>query len=212
MTRRAPAKAPATVGTGVGPFGVPKRRKRAPAGPASYTAWPCVILAIDPGETSGWAVMRGGHVPGTLTSKPACGATSGSAGRAEAINTAVAFAKWQGLPLVVVAETWPRRMAGGLRVGAFASWQGWREALAEAKVPKRRIVRAQMARWSAKVLGSAFLTTEARRARSLVVANARFGLALGPDDHDVAAALCLGIYATHAAEVGAVLPKGRAKR
>ena len=200
MTRRAPAKAPATVGTGVGPSEAPKRRKRAPAQTAGYSwaAHRCVLLAVDPGETSGWAVFLSGSLV-------ASGHGSGMSPRNCAVAMALDLRTDHGLPLVVVAESWPLRWrpAGAPR----EAWGMWLTAIADV-VPKRRIVRVQVGRWSAKILGSCALTTEARRARSVAVARARTGLAI--TSHDEAAAVCLGLYAVRCPEVGRVLPKRRA--
>lgn len=211
MTRRAPAKAPPPVGTGVGPSGTPRRRKRAPAGPASYTAWPCVILAVDAGRVSGWSVFVSG-------SPVAAGHGDVPAVCRYAIKDVIKAAVETGLPVVVAAESWPLRWRpnGAPR----EAWGMWLASL-DGMVPKRRIVRVQVGRWSAKILGSCALSTAQRRQRSVAVAGAsllRAGwpartLSSVPEwSHDEAAAVCIGLWASHAAEVGRVLPKGRAKR
>lgn len=203
MTRRAPAKAPAPVGTGVGPSGAPKRRKRAPAGPASYRPHEAVVLAIDPGASSGYAVLRSGW----WSASGVLGPRATHADRVRAVSYAIDAARLFALPLAVVAEKWAIRWrpAGAPR----ESWGQWLAALAEAKVPSRRIVRVNVGRWSAKLLGAMALTTEQRQARSVAVARARFGLDV---THDEAAALLMATWGSRAAEVGRVLPKGRAKR
>lgn len=203
MTRRAPAKAPATVGTGVGPSGAPKRRKRAPAQTAGYSwaAHRCVLLAVDPGETSGWAVFLSGSLV-------ASGHGSGMSPRNCAVAMALDLRTDHGLPLVVVAESWPLRWrpAGAPR----EAWGMWLAAIADV-VPKRRIVRVQVGRWSAKILGACALTTERRRSLSLMYANAEADRRL-ITSHDEAAAVCIGRYGVRCPEVGRVLPKGRTKR
>lgn len=92
----------------------------------------------------------------------------------------------------------------------------WLAAL-DGRVPKRRIVRVPVGRWSAKILGAAALTTEQRRARSIAVANARTrrtdsrAITRAITSHDEGAAVCVGLYAARSPEVGRVLPKGRGK-
>ncbi|MCC6649097.1 MAG: hypothetical protein IT374_26450 [Polyangiaceae bacterium] len=179
---------------------MPKRRKRAPAQPAAYQPHECAILSIDPGEVSGWALLVTGLVC-------ASGTAAGSTERASAIARAVNKAHFWSRPLVVVAETWPRRMRGGVPTGALSAWSLWRESLAESGIPKRRVVRVHVGRWSAAILGGAALTTEQRRARS--IARARHETARESIDHDEAAAICIGIYASRSPEVAKVLPKRR---
>lgn len=108
---------------------------------ASYRPHKCVILAIDPGKVSGWAIFIHGRY-----------VISGVARTLEDRQAAVAKAlevAGTDLPLVVVGESWTTGgKFGGHRTQAGLSeqWGIWR-AFAEAHVPARRILRALPAQW-----------------------------------------------------------------
>ena len=174
----------------------------------TYTPHACVILAIDPGEVSGFAIFAYG-VPkqsGIVRARD-------SLGRNFIVGSAVEMARSYKQPLVVVAEKWPLRVSGGAGwrpAGApRESWGMWLVAINDAAIPKRRIVRVQVGQWSAAILGNRQLKTEARRARSIALAKSRFGRVAS---HDEAAAICVGLWASHAPEVGKALPKRRAQK
>lgn len=199
--RSAPSPSAARRGAGAG---VSTARKPKPRPAASYEPHACVVLAIDPGETSGWAVLvRGALDPRRDAYR--CGvlySTAFHTHRLAAISIARDASSHHGLPLIVVAEKWAVRWrpAGAPR----ESWGQWLAALDEAGIPRRRIVRVNVGKWSAKLLGSMALTTEQRQARSIAVAKARFGLDV---THDEAAALLMAAWASRAGEVANVLPR-----
>lgn len=200
MTPTRLPSAPRPSGPCVGASRASGGRKRAPArtAGASYSPLPCVVLAIDPGTTSGWAVLtpEGRWQLGVL------GPDARHAARLLVVAIATDAVVVHGLPLVVVAERWAMRWrpAGAPR----ESWGQWLSALDEAGVPRRRIVRVNVGRWSARLLGGMALTTEQRQSRSVLVAKARFGLDV---THDEAAALLMALWGSRAGEVARVLPK-----
>lgn len=164
----------------------------------------CVILAIDPGKTSGWALF----VDGEYT---ASGIAKKHAERLEAATMATVAADQWHLPLVVVAEKWtPGGKFAGARTmaGLGASWGLWTAALEEAEIPKARVLRVNTQTWRARVLGGGWgVKTEEwdRRARLRATAEA------GSDvfDDNEAEAICIGVWARMAREVEAKLPKKR---
>lgn len=170
------------------------------------TPHPCTILAIDPGEVSGWAVM----------SRDRCIA-SGTATTHEARTTAVLVADAEstltGTRLVVVGEKWT---AGGLHAnpatmaGLGAAWGAWAAALEAEGVPKSRIVRVYPQTWRARVLAPR-RGTRSDALKLMAVRRASHEIGREPD-HDEADAVCIGIWATRAAEVAAKLPKPRKPR
>ena len=176
------------------------RESRAP----SFTAHPCVILAVDPGAKSGWAIFdRGRYVTSGVATR--------SLGRKVAIDSATDQAKMSGLPLVIVAEKWT---AGGLHAnpatmaGLGAAWGMWAEAIEEAGIPKARIVRVFPQTWRAAILQPRRGTkSEVLKAMSVVRAQAITGMA--DVNHDEADAVCIGLWATKAAVVAAKIPKRR---
>ena len=170
----------------------------------------CVVLAVDPAKVSGWAIVA--RAPGTA-SELACGCNTARTAdaRRRAAESAFAAAFIAGLPLVVCAERWSSHGAfGGARTqrGLGAAWGRWAEALEIAGVPKRRIVRVYAQTWAGAILsaGGRGWTRERREAASIAYVKRRFGIECGADE---AAAVCLGVYGMHCAEVAAALPKAR---
>jgi len=116
--------------------------------PRSPTPFHAVILAIDPGNTSGWCIAENGAVhpehAGTI-------AIDDGLAMAGIVAESFAVAADAGLPCIVVAEKWS---AGGwlstdTLLGLGASWGAWRSVLLDAKVPKSRIVRILPQSWRA---------------------------------------------------------------
>ena len=99
------------------------------------------LLAIDPGHASGWAIVVRGRL--SLSGK----ATSESA-RRYAVALAVRTAAEEGLPLVVVGETWG---PGGLRTGIYHAmldqWREWKRELSRAGIGRDAIVRYDSREW-----------------------------------------------------------------
>lgn len=175
------------------------------------TAHDCVILAIDPGAVSGWAVfIRGerrssGRIP---EREPATLRLN----RHDVVMMAKDAADNENLPLVVVAEKWT---AGGWAshltlVGLGAAWGEWRAALDRWGVPKRRVVRVYSQTWRAAVIGGRQRSTEKWKASARLVAQAQCRT-LAIDD-DQAEAICIGLWALRAEAVAKVLPKPRKRK
>lgn len=164
----------------------------------------CVVLAIDPGRISGWAVF----VDGEYT---ASGVAKRHQDRLEAATMAVVAAEQWHLPLVVVGEKWtPGGKFAGARTmaGLGASWGLWTAVLEEAEIPKARMIRVHTQTWRARVLGGGWGVRTAewdRRARM------RASAVVGSDvwDDNEADAICIGLWARLAPEVEAKLPKKR---
>lgn len=187
------------------------KKRRKPRLPASPSPHPCVILGIDPGATSGWAILTpesSALCAGNATApRLRCGTVN--AGRNAVIVWAQEVAAEQNLPLIVVAEKWT---AGGWAshttlLGLGAVWGKWEAALSEAGHPKRRIVRVYPQTWRARVIGGRQRSTEDWKAAAQTLVKHRF------DKHvssDAAEAACIALWGLYAGEVGAVLPKRKA--
>lgn len=178
------------------------KRTAKPKPPPSLTAHACVVLGIDPGATSGWAVFVAGHLV-------ECGVAKTAADRAHAIARALALAvSRQGaptLPVVIVAEGWSAGGWKGIKqvLGMGASWGRWQEAIELAGVPEKRVVRVLTQRWRSDLrLHAKSDTGVYARARWPMLAEERY-------THDTADAACVGAWGCHAAEVAAVLPRLR---
>jgi hypothetical protein len=168
----------------------------------------CVILAIDPGKVSGWSIFVDGNCFGSGVAKT-------HEHRALAVKIALAYAETSVRPLVVVGEVWtPGGKFAGARTmaGLGAQWGLWLAALEAAGVAKARVLRVKTQTWRAKVLGGGWGITKAQwDARS----QRRAALELctpGPVDDNEAEAVCIGIWATRAAEVARKLPAKRTTR
>ncbi len=171
----------------------------------------CVVLAIDPGATSGWAVLF--PVRGQVIEWAEYGSERTSERRRYAVLRAGEIAQTDNLPLIVTAETWSAHGAfGGARTqrGLGEAWGRWAEQIEEAGIPDRRIVRVLSNTWQGKVVGvGGRATREQRIDASIEYVRRRFGVVCSADE---AAAICIGVYGMHCDEVAAVLPKARAKK
>lgn len=191
-------------------------RVRRPKPLASHEPHACVILAIDPGASSGWAIFDGGRLV-------TCGHAQTQDERIGACLLAEVTAGGRGAragaPLVVVAEKWTAnrsaardaRMNAQTNQGLGQAWGLWLAAIeTELELPKRRVLRVAQSTWKAKVLGRANwkhgVAVEIMRTLA-----SRHG---APSDavEDVHAAVCIGLWAVRAGEVGRALPKPRARK
>ncbi len=184
-----------------------KKKRKLPPYPQ---ALPCVIVAIDPGATAGWAI----YLEGRTVSWGA--ADSYDSARIERVLTeASTLAELHHLPLVVVGETWNRGGPMGLSAwqGLGAAWGAWQQAIKRMRANGRgqqlvasRVMRVSTSTWKA-AFGLSRVKRDAIKAASLAVVRDRLGIHLAPDQHDVAEALLIGEWATRAGAVGAKLPK-----
>lgn len=155
-----------------------------------------LIFAIDPGADSGWALLRPtpwqSHMP-RASELIASGLAKSANDRAKAIGTAM-LACWDPPgALVVVAESWT---AGGWKaisqvLGMGAAWGRWAEQLDLHGVPHQRVVRVTTQTWR-KALKV--------RDKDGAVAYANAVTRSKITDHNVADAVCIGLWACHAPE------------
>lgn len=175
--------------------------------PAYRHELPCVILAIDPGATSGWAILVEG--------KPRCWgslAASDSDGIDRVIFEACDLAIRYKLPLVVLGEEWGRGGKRGMAQwqGLGGAWMAWKYGCDRARAKGLPVVESRVLRVLQKVWRSVFglnLGREVVKAYCLRAARERTGIELPPEQHDVAEALLIGLWGARAAAVGAKLPK-----
>lgn len=176
----------------------------------------CVILAVDPGEASGWAIWDRGDLV-------AHGPASMPIDRQMAVTRAVAIGDGTA-PLIVVAEKWNAIMRGrgaprlstDTLTGLGAHWGRWLEqldmnggyTLGRSKWPK--IARVLPTTWQPLLLGKG-RSEDLKRWSMLRAADwARTWHLQPPADDNVADAICIGEWATKAPEVAALLPKRKA--
>lgn len=179
-----------------------KRARRPSPSPELDAPISAVVLGVDPGARSGWAILApaGKLEAGEVRTKI-------DAPIARALEVAAA----NELPLIVAMEKWT---AGGWK--SFASFGGlsaqaarWLEALRVAGVPKKSVVRVTTQRWRARVIGGRQRPTEAWKAAAIAAMRTRYeGIELGPD---AAEAACIATWATRAGEVAKAMPKRAAR-
>lgn len=174
----------------------------------------CVILAIDPGACSGWALFKRGHL---IMSGVAMRADQ----RSDVMTSAEAFAGDLGTPgcrFVVVREDWT--VGGGKGTGARgtrwnvatilgmgASWGRWLEQLEVSGMAARRIVRVTPATWRRVLKGvGPTRSRDEAKATAQLFARAKLG-GLAHIEPDEAEAIAIGFWAISSLEVEAVLPK-----
>lgn len=196
----------------------PKRAKKLPP-PDSYTPHDCVILAIDPGNVSGWAIVsprRAAADPKQSVTVWSGRVTGGPKHIVEMARDAATNDVMR--PLVVVAETWTtgdrvhdRRMRAATMLGLGAAWGRWSDALDAVGVPKSRILRVNTSTWRAKVIGGPMnRSTEEWKRLALLHAQQRFPVRApsGKVTHDdEAEALCIAAWAMYAGPVGEAVKK-----
>lgn len=179
-----------------------RRRVPRPVPPPSVRPWPIVVLAIDPGLTSGWAIWaRGRYVDSGEVSvlDP------------EAVARVVRAAlRWRELvvpgevvPVVLVLE---RPWSGRQGNASGPARPIWKATWAREGGVKSHFVKLYPATWRSRVLGKGMGSAPRERAREVEQRVARMvsGRRVGADE---APAVCIGKCACHAGEVGEVLPK-----
>jgi hypothetical protein len=197
----------------------PKRAKKPPP-PDSYTPHDCVILAIDPGNVSGWAIVSPRR--SAVDAKQSVTVWSGrtTAGPKNHIVEMARDAATNDVmrPLIVVAETWTtgdpvhdRRMRAATMLGLGAAWGRWSDALDAVGVPKSRILRVNTSTWRAKIIGGPMnRTTEEWKRLALLHAQQRFPVRAPSgqvSSDDEAEALCIAAWAMCAGPVGEAVKK-----
>lgn len=177
----------------------PRRsRARRSQPPASATPWPCVVLAVDTGNRSGWSVRVAGQ--------------QREFGEADSFDmTALRqIIRWAlllgqragGLALVLVLEAHP--WVGSLRVaeGLRAARERWLVAWRGEGLSNRKVVLVTPSEWRRAVLGKAWVRKrrEIVRRQEQLVAAAMVGE--GRVGGDEAAALLIGRWAAQSGRVG----------
>lgn len=185
----------------------PRKRATRPAVVApSFVPWRCVVLAIDPGNESGWAI----YVCGVLVQFGTLDVFDHET-VAKVIAAALRMAEFAGadagdvdpVPTLMAIE---RAFSPGARRGAARPL--WQSAWAKARCVEKRIVRPHASRWRSQLFGRGAGAWPQARARAEEQTRAR-GIAKRGDmpiQHDAAAAICIGAWGCRAAEVGSKLP------
>jgi hypothetical protein len=170
--------------------------------PSSFRPWPCVLLCIDPGNTSGWAIF----VQGTLHAHGTCRFT-----KLDIIHMALDIAEAASMKLIVVREKWATAhwKSKAAPIGIGAAWGGWRESLRIKDVPPRAVVEVYPRTWQAATVGGRQLKSDDQIKAVQAFVKLRLGIDAKPD---AAAAIGIGMWGTYAGEVGEALERCERKR
>jgi hypothetical protein len=161
------------------------------------TLFPITVLAIDPGQTSGWAVVDSRGVY-----------RNGLASNAE--DRRVVVRDYADRVDVIVREKWSPggRMTHQTSLGMGATWGRWLEALELGNVATK-IVAVKPEHWR-KVLGGGRRTREQWKVLAVALAKQQPGHVNAGDDS--AEAVCIGLWALRAPEVWEALPASKRRR
>lgn len=162
----------------------------------------CIVLSVDQGIRSGWAVFK----PGQLVKS---GKAINHTQRVAAMFAAQEVATSTELPLVVVLEghdQLPASMGANTAtlIGLGASRGRWQEVAEMRGVSQKRIVEIGVADWRRRVLGKQRRIKRATaKAMAMRAALVLYGVTCGDDE---AEAICIGSCAFHHPAVGAAVP------
>lgn len=168
------------------------------------SALPALVLSIDPGQTSGWAVAWNGRVT-------VAGSARTASVRAGIVTAAVRDASDAGLPLIVVREDWSVggiRMTPATMLGLGAQWGRWAEHLDLHDVPAKNVVRVKPQRWRSALAGLPRRSRAEAKASACLVAR---GLLSRDVEEDEGEAVVIAHWALHAIEVAEVAAAARAR-
>jgi len=161
----------------------------------------CIILAIDPAETSGWAIFEDGQLR-------LCGRCRSPSDQLNSIVLrAVEISQIAGRTLVVVGEKWAPYVTANLA----PYWKPWDWALHDLKRdmkirPAPKVVRVNVSTWRAKIYGGK-VGRNVSKTMACECARQWYGLNISEEEHDMAEACMIGRWATLAPEVLEVIPK-----
>lgn len=184
-----------------------KRRVKRPKDKRPYPVnLPCVIVAVDPARTSGWAVF--------LEGRPVSWGEVDAADNVrieEILLAACELAVKLKFPIVLLGEDWGPARGGyggaGARAGLEAAWGSWRyasERLHARGLPVIHLVRVNVTTWKA-AFGLAGLREEFAKIYAIRSVMERMKINVG-EAHNAAEALLIGTWGSRAAKVGAKLP------
>jgi len=166
----------------------------------------CVILGIDPGKISGWAIIvRGNYIDG------------GIAQNHIERKDALIYAKYCSnevyeLPLIIAYEKWSPGWQKGKRsfqsiIGTGASWGAWQAVLEDAEIPKSHMFGIYPNTWRRAILGLRPGRYSREQAKQAAIALFNHHSSTGCSDHNEAEAYCIAYYCVYFEEVTKLLSK-----
>ena len=148
-----------------------------------------LVLGIDPGRASGWALVTHDE------ELRGCGTVVTAKERVAVVESALVIEP----KIVVYAEKWT---AGGWRsassmMGLAAKWGAWEHAMEVEGIPARRVLRVYSQTWRAAILGGKQRSTEAWKATALSFCRLKWPGGEWMSD-DAAEAACITLYGVRA--------------
>lgn len=152
-----------------------------------------VVIAIDPGKTSGWCVMRDGGIVSS-------GVATKCAHRSNAVRMALEMGDAR--KVIAVVEQWT---VGGrahwnpsTMIGLGSARGRWLEQLDLVGVCESHVVSVTPAKWRSLLAGLPRRTSDEAKASARIVARARVGREVALDEGE---AVCMGVWAMAAPEL-----------
>ena len=171
--------------------------------------WPCVVLGIDPGATSGFALFS------PVRDAPLFSGINGRGdwrGRARVLSETMEYVEAYDLPLVVVREKWGARgamsgkfNAANMFTGLGRAWGCWEEQIRSALgVSTPNVLQLHTMTWWSRTIGGKKPKRDKALPMQIDYVNRTWGLDVVSDDE--AAALCMASVARTHEKTGALLP------
>jgi len=162
---------------------------------------PCVILSIDSGKQSGWAIRKRGKL-----------VDSGTAVTWKDRSRVVSLAQEHESklsPLIVVFEDWS---PGGWKSHKTMFGMGvpkgrWLEWLDVANHPGSRVTKVQVGEWRRWILGKRYTNAKREQIKPVAIAHVKSVESKVVMSDNEAEAICIGLWAERAQEIYELLPK-----
>lgn len=179
-----------------------------------------IVLAIDPGATSGWSLYLGDTYVASGAAK-SCEVRTSAIDALRALTEREGYASLKAAPVVAAVEMWTvggrkGRAGKGDRwnpstmIGMGAARGRWLEQLALAGLPDRRVLSVVPQTWRTILAPFPRTTTEQAKASAVRLAKAIAGRDVGPDE---AEGVMIGRWATRApVALALVAPRKRQRR
>lgn len=168
-------------------------KKRRPIAMTPNAPWPCVILAVDTAENSGWSIWRHGEID--------------SWGEVDLMMRDALYPPFQTLNACFPNATKVLVLELPFRGNSQGQWIGhWKhEWTVKHSLPRTKIVQVNPQTWRCKVIGLSNQKRDEMRKLEQQTAKRIIGMRRGELGTDEAAAICIGKWASWAPQVGSKL-------
>lgn len=179
----------------------PRARSPRAAPRPSFRAWDCIVLALDPANTTGWAIWIRGkyHASGEFEIFTGDGVRE----CVRVVDIARDLSLSLQIPWVAMAE---RSFGGHMGTSETSALGFWRFALLNAQLLPGRVGLVYPSQWRARILGRGMGSKPREEIRPIEQAHARTTTSKKTIGEDEAPAVCVGEWAAKAGETALLLP------